>query len=103
MNGHLAAAVDALHEALHEALREAGAPIFIGSKNKLVWRFPDGAVLPLTPARLRYEASRLMSFTRNNKPIETPGSVLRTFLKVAVHYAWFDHLDEEKPPHENGG
>jgi hypothetical protein len=61
-NGREADAV----EELRDVLRAAGAPIFI-NRNKLVWLFADGAVFPLTPQRLRFEAQQYMTFTKAGK------------------------------------
>ena len=59
-NGREANAVEELRDALR------GAPIFV-NRNKLVWLFADGAVFPLTPQRLRFEAQQYMTFTKAGK------------------------------------
>jgi hypothetical protein len=84
----IADAVDELRDALREA------PIFING-NKLCWRFPaDGAVLPLTSQRLRFEAEMYVRFTKDHKPVPPPNELLSMFLSVAAIYRWFPDLPE---------
>jgi hypothetical protein len=87
-NDTIADAVDELRDALQEA------PIFING-NKLCWRFPaDGAVLPLTSQRLRFEMEMYVRFTKDNKPAPPPNDLISMFLDVAAIYRWFPDLPE---------
>jgi hypothetical protein len=90
--GNIADAVDALRD----QFLAAKAPIFIDSRERLVMRMPDGAIVQLNSIRLRYWASHYgVTFTRDDKPIKPPGSLLTMFIDVAVTYSWFEHLQEE--------
>jgi hypothetical protein len=89
-DNRIADAVDELRDALAEA------PIYI-DRNKLCWRFPaDGAVLPLTSQRLRFEMEMYVRFTKDNKPAPPPKELLSMFLDVAAIYRWFPDLPEEE-------
>jgi len=88
-NDNIAEATDQLRD----ALRAAGAPIFLRN-NKLVWLFADGATLPLSSQRLRFEAAQYMTFVKAGKPIAPHGALIDMFLSVAVTYRWFDDLEE---------
>jgi len=83
-------------DALRDAFLAVKAPIFIDGHGRLVMRMPDGAIVPLNSLRLRYWASHYgVTFTRDDKPINPPGSLLTMFIDVATTYSWFDHLQEE--------
>ena len=75
-DGRIADAV----EELRDVLLAANAPIFI-NKNKLCWRFPDGAVFPMKMARLRAEVDQYVQFVKNRKVVNAPGDVLSMFFE----------------------
>jgi hypothetical protein len=85
----IADAVDELRDALAEA------PIHIDG-NKLCWRLADGAVLPLTSQRLRFEMEAYVQFTKDNKPAPPPKELLSMFLDEAAIYRWFSDLPDEE-------
>jgi hypothetical protein len=89
-DGRIADAV----EELRDALLAANAPIFI-NRNKLCWRFPDGAVFPMTMPRLRAEVDQYVQFIKTKKVVNAPSDVLSMFLSVAETYRWFPDLPED--------
>src|SRR5262245_52803320 len=91
INGNLANSA----EELRDALLEAKAPIFIDGKN-LSLRMANGTMLPLMPIRrMQYWISNYVKFTKEGKPVNAPGNLLRVFSNAAVDLSWFDHLQEE--------